>query len=281
MPFYECMDGVYEIDEFDCASIFVIVGEKRALVLDTGVGIGNLKTLIETRITDKPYDLVLSHNHGDHIGGLGWFDKAYIHPADMKQTDICVSPTLEMRRSFANMIRERTGKNYSYTDDDIRPWPAEPEFLPLEDGQEFDLGGRVVTAYSCPGHTPGEMVFLDGKTRTLFLGDAANEYFLLSSFLADTKEARLDIAIAGLQKLVDMSDKYDRVYNFHHDYRGFGDPLAADVIPLLLSGLRAMRDGTAVYEKRQDLLSTEEKYQTIVHSGRVVISTLNGDLDDQ
>ena len=83
MPFYECREGIYEIDEFDCADIFVIEGDDRALVLDTGTGIGDLKGLIESRITKKPYEVAATHNHGDHVGGAGWFDEIYIHPADM------------------------------------------------------------------------------------------------------------------------------------------------------------------------------------------------------
>ena len=34
LPYYEFADGIYEIDEFDCVSVFVIVGSKRALVID-------------------------------------------------------------------------------------------------------------------------------------------------------------------------------------------------------------------------------------------------------
>ena len=45
--------------------------------------------------------------------------------------------------------------------------------------QVFELGDRTVTAYHCPGHTFGEMVFLDDKTKTLLLGDACNcNYYL-------------------------------------------------------------------------------------------------------
>ena len=49
IPYYEFSEGIFEIDEFDCASIFVIVGEERALVLDTGTGIGDLRRVIENR----------------------------------------------------------------------------------------------------------------------------------------------------------------------------------------------------------------------------------------
>ena len=52
LPYYEFSEGIYEIDEFDCVSVFVIVGEKRALVLDSGTGIGDLRWVIENRITE-------------------------------------------------------------------------------------------------------------------------------------------------------------------------------------------------------------------------------------
>lgn len=76
MPWFEFAPDTYEIDEFDCASIFLFVGTERALLLDTGIGIGDLKGLVE-EITDKPYDVVLTHGHRDHTGGAGWFDTVY------------------------------------------------------------------------------------------------------------------------------------------------------------------------------------------------------------
>lgn len=40
LPYYEFADGIYEIDEFDCVSVFVIVGSTRALVIDCGTESG-------------------------------------------------------------------------------------------------------------------------------------------------------------------------------------------------------------------------------------------------
>ena len=82
LPFYEFRPGIFEVDEFDCVSCFVVVGEKSALLLDVGTGIGDLRWVVENRITDKPYQVVASHNHGDHVGGAGFFDEIWIHPAD-------------------------------------------------------------------------------------------------------------------------------------------------------------------------------------------------------
>ena len=69
--------------------------------------------------------------------------------------------------------------------------PDPDELMPvihdLLDGQSFDLGGgRMVTAYSCPGHTPGEMIFLDEQTRTLFAADALNFNLYLGKVSMET-----------------------------------------------------------------------------------------------
>ena len=54
LPFYEFRPGIFEVDEFDCVSCFVVVGEKSALLLDVGTGIGVLRWVVATRRTAKP-----------------------------------------------------------------------------------------------------------------------------------------------------------------------------------------------------------------------------------
>lgn len=237
LPYYELADGVFEIDEFDCASVFVIVGEERALVLDTGTGIGDLRWVIENRITDKPYDVVLTHNHADHIGGAGFFDEVWIHEADYDWTDLPLPLTLEGRKSYAKLIADRENKYYSYdAERDILEWPKPPVKHILNDKQVFDLGGRKVTVYHCPGHTPGECAVIDDKSRILFIGDACNRNLLIP---ADEMER----AKAGLERLLALKGTaYDAVYNSHHDFRGFGSPLGdmvlSDAVECLKSILR-------------------------------------------
>ena len=71
-PYKEIALNTYEIGEFDCASIFLLVGDERAMVIDTGVGIGDLKGFIR-KLTDKPLMVCYTHNHVDHVGGAGAF----------------------------------------------------------------------------------------------------------------------------------------------------------------------------------------------------------------
>jgi len=273
LPFYEFDQGVYEIDEFDCASVFVIVGKERALVLDTGTGIGDLRWVIERRITDKPYDVVLTHNHGDHIGGAGFFDSLWIHEADYDWTQLAVSPTLEFRKWYAALIREREDKHYAYdADRDIVPWPAQAQKKVLRDGQTFDLGGRSVTVIHCPGHTAGHCVALDSKTRTLFAADACNRNLLLSLRGGMDKGRCAGAAREALERLVAMRGSYKNLYNSHHDYRGFGSPLGEEVLPNLIECLKRLEEGVAETLEVPDPLSPEKKGKQVAIYKNVQIS---------
>lgn len=171
-PTVQFKPGTYELDEFDCASIFLLVGTEKAMLIDTGIGIGDLLGAVR-QLTDKPLVVVMSHGHGDHTGGCGQFEEIYLNEKDWSFAEL---ENMEMRKGYAALIAKRQGGLYAYDPEkDILPWEKAPRRLPLKDGQKFDLGGgRVVTAYDCPGHTAGEMVFLDESTRTLFAGDAVN-----------------------------------------------------------------------------------------------------------
>ena len=255
-PYYEFEKDTYEIDEFDCSSIFLFVGKERALLLDTGCGIGDLKGVIR-KITDKPYIVIASHGHMDHIGGAGAFDELYINPADNYFLDVSFEKMLENRRNYADFIRKREDKYYPYsTEKDMLCWEKKPKLLPLSDGQTFDLGGRIITAYSCPGHTPGEMVFIDSKTRYLFCADACNRNLLLMQS-GDHTEGRyvsVEKAAKAMERIASMKDQYDHVINSHHDYRGFGAPLADYVVDQALECMKKIVDGTAEIREIPDPL---------------------------
>lgn len=276
LPYYEFAEGIFEIDEFDCASVFVIVGEERALVLDTGTGIGDLRWVIEHRITDKPYDVVLTHNHADHIGGAGFFDEVWIHEADADWTDLPVPPTLAGRKFYAKLIADRENKNYSYDPErDIVEWPKAPVKHIMQDKQVFDLGGRKVTVYHCPGHTPGECAVIDDKSRTLLIGDACNRNLLIPDEV-------MEEATKGLERLLALKGAaYDTVYNSHHDFRGFGSPLGDAVLSDAVACLKSIQDGTAVYREVPDPLSAEGAMKTVAEYGSVQISGLAADWPEE
>jgi len=60
--------AVYEPFQWQEVISYLIVGDKVALLFDTGNGIGNIREIID-QLTDKPIRVLNSHTHFDHIGG--------------------------------------------------------------------------------------------------------------------------------------------------------------------------------------------------------------------
>ncbi|HOU15058.1 MAG TPA: MBL fold metallo-hydrolase [Anaerolineae bacterium] len=236
-PMVQFKKDSWEIDEFDCASMFLLIGQEKAMLIDAGMGIGDLRRAVR-KITDKPLVVVITHGHLDHTGNARQFDEIWIHPNDAHQP---IPGDLERRRDDAQRIALRQKGIYPYdlTVDLREPGPDEP--LPvirhLYDGQQFDLGGRVVTAYECFGHSPGEMIFLDENTRTLFCGDALNYNLFLGSI-------SIEVAVKYLERMRDMGDRYDAIYNGHHDYRPLGAPLGDDCLPNAIDLCYQLLNGT-------------------------------------
>ena len=235
-PMVQFKKDTWEIDEFDCASMFLLIGSERALLIDCGMGIGDLRGAVEM-LTDKPVTVVLSHGHVDHTGNARQFPEVWLHPADQG----CHIPeALSWRKGDVEHIarRQKDCIGSPYTMFHLYPYdievdlrePTEPMPIvrDLTDGMEFDLGGgRIVTAYHCPGHTAGEMVFLDRAARTLIAGDALN-------YNLGVGAAPLQTTLKALRRIRDMAGEYDGIYNGHHDFRALGAPLDDDCLPTVI-----------------------------------------------
>nr|MDP9472148.1 MBL fold metallo-hydrolase [Chloroflexota bacterium] len=77
-------EGVFTIEEplhEEQVKSYLVVGSERAILIDTGMGVGDIRTLVAD-LTDRPVTVVNSHVHWDHIGGNGLFAEILIHPTE-------------------------------------------------------------------------------------------------------------------------------------------------------------------------------------------------------
>ena len=58
--------------DFQC---HLVVGERRALLIDAMGGHGDLRAAV-AQVTDLPVTVVATHSHYDHVAGSGFFDEA-------------------------------------------------------------------------------------------------------------------------------------------------------------------------------------------------------------
>ena len=61
---------IWAIDEFAIAQCYLIEGDTQAVLIDTGLGQGDLRNVVD-RLTGKPYIIINTHGYSDHIGGNG------------------------------------------------------------------------------------------------------------------------------------------------------------------------------------------------------------------
>lgn len=234
-PMVQFKKDTWEIDEFDCTSIYLLVGSEKAMIIDTGMGIGNLRGAVE-QFTDKPLVTVITRNHCARTGNARQFDDLWINE---KEIGAPIPQSVERRRFDVIRIAKRQKGSldslykmfnlYPFDiDDDLKePDAGEPmpEIHYVTDKMKFDLGGgRIVTAYECPVHSPGEMVFLDEQTRTLIVGNALN-YYLRGITVP------LETSLCALKRIEGLRDKYDGIWNGSHEFRALGAPLDDDCLP--------------------------------------------------
>lgn len=247
-PISRIAADTYEINEFDCASMFLIVGRERALLIDTGIGLGDLRGFVRA-ITPLPLDVLLTHNHRDHVGNAPRFERVHLSGIDARMGPL-LRPltTVESRLQYAHHTRgAHPERAYPWTDADMQPFDREPDVALIADGHRFELGGRTVTCVRTPGHTPGSLSAIDSRTGILFCGDACNRIIGLGVRpIEGMRHATMEEALDGLKRLWTMDFDRGRVFNGHTDFRRPGSPLDEDVYPSAMRVMEAVLSGSCV-----------------------------------
>ena len=128
-------------------SVYLLEGDDRALLIDAGAWMPHLAQTV-AKLTDKPVSLVLTHGHGDHVGGAISFPEVWIHPADTVMIG-------QGARAYGIKVNL------------------------LSDGDIIELGGRQIEVLATPGHTSGSVSFFDKERGYGFSGDAFGSTNLL------------------------------------------------------------------------------------------------------
>lgn len=206
------------IDEFGMAAMFLLEGDERALLIDTGLGLFDLPALIR-QYTDKPLLVALTHGHVDHAGGIGQLAEVYVHPDDR---EMALAVTRAEREDYVRHMLNLSEGIYDVAPETLRTPEAVTKLLPLTGGTTISLGNRDVAVVETPGHTPGGLSFLDRKERLLFSGDACNANTLLALGRDDPAHPRpksgVSDLLAAAEALEALHAEYDRHFTGHIGY---------------------------------------------------------------
>ena len=199
-------------------SLYLIEGNERAVLLDAGTKIKDLKKIVES-ITSKPVTLIATHVHPDHTGdAIHDFPEIYLNAAD----------TVNM-----------------------------PQYMPnykgiikyLKEGEIIDLGGRQLEVIFTPGHTPGSTSFMDKEAGYGFTADAFGSGNLLLFMDFPTE-------LATCKKMDEYITKHGIKYMYPGHYAGVNKETPQrikDMITLCEDVLSGKRTGEKLEQAQMGL----------------------------
>lgn len=194
-----------------CPSVVKVGG--KTIVIDTGNGMGAVAAsngavghhranLAAAGIDVKAVDIVLiSHFHGDHIGGLKNPDGSLAFP----NAEIMV-PAVEHAywTDEGNLAKTPASNKGNFAN--VKKVFEGLKVTPFEAGKEVAPG---ITAIATPGHTPGHTSYVvaSGAKRVLIQGDVslAPAVFLRNPDYQIVFDVLGDVAVATRKKVYDMA----------------------------------------------------------------------------
>ena len=161
--------AISELGHWEKVHSFLLLGETKAVLIDTGLGIDHMKRITD-QLTSLPIDVLTTHVHSDHIGSHGEYTRIFVHE-DEESWLIHGIVGLSLEQIRANTARDISMPvPKHFNPDTYTPFTGKPAGL-LKDGDIIDLGNRKLIIYHTPGHSPGHIAILDESNGYLFTGD--------------------------------------------------------------------------------------------------------------
>ena len=159
-------DNTFAISEYkhwEESHSYLLIGNDKALLIDTGLGIGNIKKQIDN-ITELPIIVATTHVHWDHIGGHKYFNTIAVHELE-KDWLRQFSLPLEVVKN--NLLKEPSEFPIDFDIEKYKIYSGKPSIV-LHDNDVIDLGNRKIRVIHTPGHSPGHLCFYDVGKKYLF-----------------------------------------------------------------------------------------------------------------
>ena len=166
-----CMKNIFAIAEpyqWQEVISYLIVGDKQAILFDTGNGIADIKAVVD-KLTTKDIIVINSHGHEDHVGGNYQFTRVMAIANDFTRQKSLGTPTNEylqgevsaeaLCKPLAKPIENHHIKAFTISDT-------------VANHHKLDIGGRVLELIQMPGHTPDSVVMIDRAAGFMWTGDS-------------------------------------------------------------------------------------------------------------
>ena len=212
-------DSFYSICDVHSVNMYLIIGEKRALLFDTGFGFLDLRELLGG-LTDMPIIAIDSHADPDHALGNYLFEDVYLSRYDYKNLLLLDGPAF--KRSQLDDRLNKPESKLAEEMGDVEAWMAhsvfESRYHFVDEGDSFDLGGTRLEVVALPGHTTGSIALIDRSRKRVFTGDSVMDHNVYYMDIADAPQRSyepLSVYYDSLRRLRTMVDDNYLLYPAH------------------------------------------------------------------
>jgi glyoxylase-like metal-dependent hydrolase (beta-lactamase superfamily II) len=221
----------------------LLVGDEKAVLIDTGLGIDNIKRIAD-QLTHLPIMVITTHVHVDQIGSHSEFEEIYVHEGDADWLLNGVKG-LSIEQIRKDISRDITlPAPITFNPNTYKPFQEKPTGL-LQDGDVIDIGYRKITIYHTPGHSPGHISVFDSLNGYLFTGDLLYDETPIYAFYPSTNPADL---VNSLEKISNIAN-VTKVFGSHNTL-GL-EPSILEDVKIAIAELREkelVKHGTGIHK---------------------------------
>ena len=221
--------AIYEPHQSEETIGYLILGQHKAILFDTGMGISDVHKLA-SELTHLPIIVLNSHTHDDHVGGNWQFDTIYSMDTDFSRQNAKGSFEDAQAEIAPGEICGALPKDFDSKTYRTRPWHISKY---IHDGEIIDLGGRSIEVLSTPGHTPDAITLFDRAHGLLFTGDT---YYPAPIWLF-RPETDFDAYATSIARLAGLAPQVTLVLGAHNV--PFSPPSVLSSLPSAFADLRA------------------------------------------
>lgn len=273
---YAISENIYGLYHPNCDGggdvwMYLIVGTKKAFLIDTAYGLGDLKGLCSLLSGGKELIVANTHVGPDHVFGNFRFGHVFCHEYEAEN----IAARLQPENCFDYLFDENGHPIWLKFDKEDLPKHKKPEIcflgkgekaenperddtvvmIGVPDGYTWDIGGREIELIWTGGHMPGHSMFLDKADRVLIAGDdVCGDIIGISGPKPNLKNCQYRNVYTyreRLKELVKRTDEFDYIFPGH--YMGF---IESTVLYNILDTLNAIVDNPESYD-----------YKELYHSG--------------
>lgn len=255
--------AIYEPGQWEEVISFLILGKDKAILWDTGLGIGNIKDLV-SELTKLPVTVVNSHTHFDHIGGNALFDEIMVFADPLAISNLEKGKTKEEVKSVVegDAVWKKFPKEFDPKEYFIK---GKAPTKTLNEGEVIDLGNRKLEVVHTPGHSMDSIMLIDETNGILFTGDT----YYPAPLYAYSEGANLLTYADSMKKIVDkIKDKDIKyIYSSHNEVVE-----GTEVLGQVLKAMEEIKDGT-----KKDYELNEKGRRVYIFENNIKIITLDED----